>query len=114
MDLVIGLVGPCKSGKSVLREGLITFGYRVKHIAQEHSFAPKMWKIIGKPDMLIFLQVSYENTIKRGKLNWTKEEYSKQLKRLEHASKNADLSIDTNNINKLEVLEIVLAFIKKY
>lgn len=109
--MVIGVVGPCGAGKSTLVAGLKPYGYTIRHIAQEHSYVPDMWRRITNPDILIYLDVSYENTIQRRKLDWTLEEYSEQLRRLNHARQHADLIIDTNPMTFDNVLQTVLAFI---
>ena len=110
--MLIGVVGPCGAGKSSLVTGLKRHGYLVRHIAQEHSYVPDMWKRLTNPDLLIYLDVSYENSIIRRKLDWTNEEYLEQLHRLRHARQNADLYVDTNLLNLEEVLDRVISFIE--
>lgn len=112
VDMVIGVVGPCGAGKSSLVAGLKTEGITVRHIAQEHSYVPDMWKRLTDPDILIYLDVSYENTIIRRKLDWTLAEYAEQLHRLRHARQHADLVLDTNPYTFDEVLAIALRYIK--
>jgi len=111
--LLIGIVGPCKSGKSILREGLENHGYNPKHIAQEHSYSPSMWQKIVNPDILVYLDVSFETTLIRSKINWTKEEYLKQIQRLNHARRNADFHIDTDDLSQEEVLLTVLKLLRE-
>jgi len=111
-DLLIGVVGACGSGKSTLIEGLATHGFRARHIAQEHSFTPDMWKRISNPDILIYLAVSYGETLKRKKLNWKDREYEEELRRLKHAYKNADLRVDTDSYAPGEILDLVLNFLE--
>ncbi len=106
----IGVVGPCKSGKSTLVRGLQQAGYEATQIAQEHSFAPRMWRQIAKPDILIYLHCNYETTVSRG-LNWMRSEYEDQLPRLAHARKNADLEIATDEIRPDDVLQKVFTFL---
>ncbi len=108
------MVGPCAAGKSTLVAGLKEYGYPARGIAQEHSFAPSMWKKITNPDVLIYLDVSYENTISRSKLNWTIDEYNEQLHRLRHARQFAHLIVDTNPLTIPDVLETVLNFVQNY
>ena len=110
---LIGVVGPCGAGKSTLIAGLEKHGYRCRHIAQEHSFAKQMWKIITKPDILIFLECSYENSTKRRKLNWAPADHEEQLRRLSHAYENADLIINTNTLDESGVLTQALDYLKK-
>ncbi|HNS07503.1 MAG TPA: hypothetical protein PKZ26_01010 [Anaerolineaceae bacterium] len=101
---MIGVVGVCASGKSTLIKGLIQQGYRCRHIAQEHSYVPDMWYRLSRPDILIFLQVSYEITLKRKNLNWNKSEYETQLQRLQHARQNAHIIIDTDLLTPEELV----------
>lgn len=112
MKLLIGVVGPCNSGKSILKRGLEKNGFQVRHIAQEHSFAPRMWEKIGNPDLLVYLDVSFETTVKRGKTNWTIKDYLIQVDRLENARQSADLRIDTNNKSPQIILDQVLRYVK--
>lgn len=109
---LIGIVGPCGSGKSTLVAGLTKHGYRCRHIAQEHSYVKHMWQVITNPDTLIFLQCSFENSTSRRKLNWLPADYEEQLRRLMHAHEHADLVIDTNLFNADEVLARVLDFLR--
>jgi deoxyadenosine/deoxycytidine kinase len=111
---LIGVVGPCGAGKSTLIAGLAKEGHSARHIAQEHSYVPDMWKRITNPDLLIYLMVSYPNTIKRRKLNWTISEFEEQIKRLEHAYTNADLIIDTNQFSIDDVLDKVHHFVEEW
>jgi thymidylate kinase len=111
--LLIGIVGPCAAGKSTLAAGLKAFGYQARGIAQEHSFAPSMWQRITKPDILIYLDVSYENTIRRRRLDWTPAEYAEQLDRLRHAREHADFYLDTNPLAIPEVLQKATIFLEE-
>jgi GTPase SAR1 family protein len=108
----IGIVGPCSAGKSTLVQGLKQRGYlNARPISQEHSYVPDMWQRITKPDVLIYLDVSYENAQKRRWLNWTPEEYIEQLRRLQHARQHAHLFVDTNPLSVGEVLVEVIRFL---
>lgn len=108
----IGVVGPCKSGKSTLVRGLQQAGYTAFQIAQEHSFAPSMWFIIGKPDVLIFLTTEYETTVERG-LKWLRRDYDEQQPRLNHAREHADLTLATDTRLPDEILQTVVDFLTK-
>ena len=110
--MIIGVVGPCGAGKSSLVAGLKPYGYLLRHIAQEHSYVPDMWRRLTNPDILIYLDVSYENTVIRRKLDWTYQEYSEQLHRLRHARQYASLYIDTNLLAPEDVLRAVLSYIQ--
>ncbi|GAB4581132.1 MAG: hypothetical protein Fur0022_38790 [Anaerolineales bacterium] len=107
--LTIGLVGPCTSGKSLLRVKLEAQGFRVKHIAQEHSFVKDMWQRLSKPDILIFLDVSYPTTLRRRKWDFPEADYREQLRRLAHAREHADIYIQTDELTPDEIFEQVLA-----
>ena len=110
--MLIGVVGPCGAGKSSLVAGLKQQGFLARHIAQEHSYVPDMWKRMTNPHILIYLDVSFENTILRRKLDWTLEEYAEQLRRLRHARQHADFYVDTNQMTLVEVVSSALTFIE--
>jgi guanylate kinase len=110
---LIGIVGPCGSGKSTLIAGLEEQGYRCRHIAQEHSYVKQMWQVITKPDILIFLQCSFENSTARRKLNWQPSDYEEQQHRLTHAHEHAHLIIVTDSLTANEVLEQVKAYLRE-
>ena len=108
---LVGIVGPCGSGKSTLSNLLINNRINCRHIAQEHSYVPSMWKVITNPDVLVYLQVSYLNTIKRRNLNWTEAEYNEQLFRLRHAEEHADLLINTDQLSPDQVFDKVVSYL---
>jgi cytidylate kinase len=110
-DLLIGIVGPCASGKSTLIEGLSRQGYRVRHIAQEHSYVKDMWQQLTNPDILIFLDASYSTTCERRKIDWSEADWQEQQRRLGHAKEHADLYLETDSLTAGEVLHKVLDFI---
>jgi deoxyadenosine/deoxycytidine kinase len=105
---IIGVVGPCASGKSTLVDALRLKNYHVRHIAQEHSYVRDMWKQLSDPDFLIYLDVSFEISIRRTGTSWKREIFEKQVARLEHARDHADLYIQTDELNPQQVLNIVL------
>jgi len=109
---LIGVVGPCGSGKSTLISGLEKHGYRCRHIAQEHSYVQAMWQLISNPDILLYLDCSFENSTSRRKLNWQLADYEEQLRRLKHAHDNANLIIDTNTLPAEGVLSHALEYLK--
>lgn len=110
---LVGLVGPCSSGKSTLRDKLEAHGVRVRHIAQEHSYVKDMWRRLSNPDLLIYLHVSFPVAQTRRKLSWDVEEYESQIHRLRHARKYADLYLNTDSLTPKEVLEKALTFIRE-
>lgn len=111
LDDLIGVVGPCAAGKTTLIKSLSNLGITAKHIAQEHSLIPDMWKRLSNPDLLIFLDVSYSNTLSRRHLQWSLEEFNKEHKRLSHAKDHCDLYINTDNMSIDDVLDVVLMYL---
>ena len=105
---VIGVVGPCASGKSTLVAALRLLGYEVRHIAQEHSYVSEMWQMICNPDFLIYLDVSFEVSAFRTGTNWFQGIFNNQIHRLDHARNNADLYILTDDLTPDQVLNQVL------
>src|SRR5512147_2869337 len=95
---LIGVVGPCGSGKSTLIAGLEMHGYPCRHIAQEHSHVQAMWQIISRPDLLIYLGASFPVSTARRKLDWQEKDYREQIRRLAHAREHAHLFIDTDRL----------------
>lgn len=111
---LVGVVGPCGSGKSTLIAALDSLGYATRHIAQEHSYVKDMWKRLSNPDVLVFLQASFPVTrLRKPTMTlWTEADYNEQQRRLAHALEHADLVIDTDNLNVDEVLARVLSFLE--
>jgi len=112
--LLIGVVGPCGSGKSTLIAGLNQCGYSCRHIAQEHSYVQAMWQIITKPNLLIYLHASFQNSTIRRKLNWLESDHTEQLRRLSHAREHANIIINTDDLTPEQVLQKALDFLKGY
>jgi len=114
VDLLVGVVGPCGSGKSTLIRALEALGYRCRHIAQEHSYVPSMWQKITDPDVLIFVQASFATCTARRRLNWLEADYLEQLHRLAHAREHADFTIETDNLSPEEVLAAARLFLDRH
>jgi deoxyadenosine/deoxycytidine kinase len=110
---LIGIVGPCGSGKSTLISGLERYGYRCRHIAQEHSHVQAMWQIISKPDLLIYLDASFPVSTARRRLDWQEKDYQEQLRRLAHAHEHAHLIIETDVLTPDQVLQQALVFLEE-
>jgi deoxyadenosine/deoxycytidine kinase len=107
----IGIVGPCASGKTTLANELKRQGYFGKVIAQEHSFVQDMWQRLTRPDILIFLQVSFPVAQRRRKMNWSEADFQEQLRRLEHAFQHADLILDTDPLTVEAVAAVAIDFV---
>ncbi|MDH5507494.1 MAG: hypothetical protein OEZ02_09765 [Anaerolineae bacterium] len=71
-----------------------------------------MWLRITNPDILIFLDVSYKQTIKRGMPQWSEADYDEEQHRLRHAREHADLYIDTDQSPEAETLNTALDFLR--
>jgi cytidylate kinase len=110
---LVGVVGPCGSGKSTLIAGLEKYGYACRHIAQEHSYVQAMWQMITNPDVLLFLDASFPVSTVRRRLNWQKKDYDEQLRRLSHARQHASLLIDTDNLTPEQVLQKALEYLQR-
>lgn len=110
---IIGIVGPCAAGKSTLIKELTKLGITAKHIAQEHSFVPNMWERLTSPDILVFLDVSFEESMKRRKQNWSLKDYEEQHNRLRHARQHASFYLNTTNLSPEAVLKKVLQYIEQ-
>jgi len=108
---LIGVVGPCGSGKSTLIERLEKLGYTCRHIAQEHSYVKAMWQIISKPDILIYLHASFPVSTARHNLNWREKDYLEQYHRLSHAREHAHIIINTDDLSPDQVLQQALDFL---
>ena len=108
-EFIIAIVGPCASGKSTLARGLAEQGIRARQVVQEHSFVPEMWQIIAQPDILVYLDASFQTCSQRKNLNWRQRDYDEQNLRLAHAKENCDLLIQTDGQTEAKVLEEVLS-----
>ena len=111
---VIGVVGPCAAGKTTLSNSLRELGYAAKPIAQEHSFAPTMWQRITNPSILIYLDVTYDVSMQRRKMNWNEAEFEEQHRRLAHAREHADFYLHTDPLTINEVLERTVDFLESH
>lgn len=110
---IIGIVGPCSAGKTTLISGLKDHEYHARHIAQEHSKVPDMWRRLVDPVALIYLDVSYTVSMKRRPIDMSPSEFEALNQRLRHAKQYADLYLDTNDLSPKEVLNLVLAFFRR-
>jgi chloramphenicol 3-O-phosphotransferase len=109
----VALVGPCAAGKSTLAEALRAAGFEVRHLAQEHSFAPEMWARHRPPgEALVYLDADLEAiNARRPGDPLRPEELTEQQRRLAHARAHADLYLDTSRLRPAEVRARVLSFL---
>jgi len=108
---LVGVVGPCCAGKTTLVNALNTRGVTAHVIAQEHSFAPRMWHLITRPRWLIYLDVSYTVAQQRRWMNWTPADLDEQHRRLRHAREHCDLYLPTDGLTPAQVLDQVLQYL---
>ena len=106
--LRIVIVGPCGAGKSTLAEGLTARHFPARQITQEHSFVPNMWKLLSKPDILIYLDASFEVCNQRKPLDWGPKDHTEQIRRLAHARQHCDIYLPTDGLTPDEILRSVL------
>ena len=113
--VIVGVLGPCSSGKSTLVGRLRDDGYTVREIRQEHSRVPDMWRRITNPDILIYLDVTIECAVVRERLStpssWWEHE---RTVRLAHARAHCDLYIDTTALSPDEVYRRAAGFLSEW
>jgi GTPase SAR1 family protein len=96
--LRVAVVGPGASGKSTLTAALRAAGYEARQPAQEHSYVPDMWLRLVDPDVLIYLDISYEALLARRPHFGEREYLEREKARLAHARVHADLVVDTSEL----------------
>jgi deoxyadenosine/deoxycytidine kinase len=104
----ICIVGPCAAGKTSLAQRLRDLGYPARQIVQEHSYVADMWKRLSRPEVLIYLEATYETCSARKNLSWTRQEYEEQIHRLRHARQHCHIFIRTDGIDPSAVLAAAL------
>lgn len=110
---LIAVVGPCASGKSLLVRALRQRGYNAREVAQEHSYVPTMWQRVTQPDLLIYLDISWEVACQRRPTDAKPGWWAEVAHRLLHARHHADLYIHTDELTPQEVLEEALVFLER-
>jgi thymidylate kinase len=76
-------------------------------VAQEHTIIPDLWKH-QRPDLLVYLDVSYEEAARRREIFWDRERHERQKKFLTPAREAADLVIHTDGLPVSEVVGRIL------
>lgn len=111
--LRVAVVGACAAGKSTLVAALLEAGYEARHVAQEHSYVPNMWQRVGRPDVLIYLDVNFKTIqARRPRLDFRPPDLKEQLRRLAHAREHCNLYVDTNNLSPGEIQARVLSYLE--
>ena len=108
---LIAIVGPCTSGKSTLVQELRARGHNAREVLQEHSYVPTMWQRITQPDLLIYLDVSWEVARQRRPTNTGADWWDELAQRLRHARQHADLYISTDELTPQQVLGKTVTFL---
>jgi deoxyadenosine/deoxycytidine kinase len=113
--LQIVVVGVCAAGKTTLVNGLISQGFASARLApQEHSGVRDLWAWRNRPDALIYLDAQVGTMNRRqGRSDWTEEARAEQVARLEHARRECDLYLPTDDLTIPQVLEAVIVFLEK-
>lgn len=112
--LRVAVVGPCASGKSTLVRALKAAGYDARHPAQEHSYVADMWQRLTRPDVLVYLDLSYEATrARRPYHDLGQDGLAEQHDRLAHARQHCDLYIDTSTLRPEQISAEVLGFLQQ-
>ena len=114
-QLHIVVVGPCAAGKTTLVNGLIACGFAgARLVVQEHSGVHDLWARRGPPDALIYLDVQVATMNRRqGRSDWTTEARADLITRLEHARRECDLYLPTDDLTIPQVLETVVQFLEQ-
>jgi hypothetical protein len=74
-----------------------------------------MWQRITQPDILIYLDVAYDDIMaRRPRFNFKPKDLVEQHRRLAHAREHCDLYLDTSRLTTAEVQEKTLAFLKAF
>lgn len=113
-SLRVAVVGACASGKSTLVAALREAGYDARHVVQEHSYVPDMWKRVGRPDVLVYLDVDYETIrARRPRMQFVPADLAEQKRRLDHARQKSDLYLDTGEMSPAEVEARALSYLEQ-
>ncbi len=105
------VVGVCSSGKSTLVRALHERGYRVRAVAQEHSYVPHLWQR-SDPDVLIYLDASLHTIRGRGRTRWRQPLLEEEHRRLQHARDNCHIYIPTDGLSPEDVASRVVTFLR--
>lgn len=105
------LIGPCVSGKSTVAAALRARGLDARSVAQEHTSLPHLYLHPG-PDIVVYLDVSYEEAARRRSIAWGPERHQAQKAFMTAARVAADLVIPTDGLTVEAVVQQVQAFVR--
>jgi len=89
-------------------------GYEARQPAQEHSYVLDMWQRVTKPDILIFLDVSYaEARRRRPFIDGGPQRMADQQARLAHARTCCDFYLDSSGMTPEQVRAAVMAYLRE-
>ena len=108
----IVVVGPCAAGKSTLVTALRALGYDAHVSGQEHSEIATLWQH-SQPDVLVALDADIAAVRSRRGGSWPEWLHDRQVQRLAHASRAADLAIDTTTLSPQTVVDYVVAYLER-
>jgi deoxyadenosine/deoxycytidine kinase len=108
--LHIVIVGPCAAGTTTLVRGLWARGFTgARVVAQEHSGVVDLWKMRGRPDVLIYLDAQLDTIAARQhRSDWTIEYLAEQHRRLQSARAACDVYLATDELTPEQVLDQVI------
>jgi hypothetical protein len=113
--LLVAVVGPCSAGKSTLLPELKAAGFNARSPAQEHSIVSNMWQRLTRPDILVYLDVNYEEArARRPHIDGGPQRLADQHNKLAHAFDHCDLYLDTSDLTPRDVRKAVLHFLKNF
>lgn len=109
-DPLVAVVGVCAAGKSTLAHNLRARGWNARQVAQEHSYAPDMWRRITDPDVLIYLDAQLATIrLRRRDPDFPAWLLEAERYRLRHARQHCAIYLPTDDLTPEEVLARVLA-----
>jgi len=80
-------------------------GYNARHMVQDHSYVPDMWRRFTNPDLLIYLDAELSTIARRRRISWGERYLADE--RLRHARQHCDLYLSTDDLTEEEVPERV-------
>lgn len=110
-DAVV-VVGPCASGKTTLVDNLVRLGYPARVVAQEHSDIEGFWQR-SRPRVLIVLAADLPTVRARRGRRWSEAIYNRQQRRFAHATRAANVVLDTGRLSSIATLAAATGVIRE-